>query len=247
MQTHCDIEGRGRDEDCSSPPAQIRTCGFPASGSCLRSNVIGIRGMGYPCSSDPWARRSGDMLVPALCPEHAVAAHPPLDRPPSLHHLRRRCHSALFEASSVLCSRPTPHPRACSSFGCCLHEPVRCACPDTSEVSQVPYKGRLHVHGVSDCARLLIRKPFARRGCCFPANRTASAPRNSTRFAAQYPAHGLPCERFKLSLTASPCITRGRGGWLGLTPWKTCTSYPLPAFLAHTANGMVRPRSPSPR
>ena len=24
-------------------------------------------------------------------------------------------------------------------------------------------------------------------------------------------------------------ITRGRGGWLGLTPWGTFTSYPLPA------------------
>ena len=33
------------------------------------------------------------------------------------------------------------------------------------------------------------------------------------------------------------CITRGRGGWLGLTPWKTCTSYPLPAFLAHSESG----------
>src|SRR5262245_48105779 len=99
--------GRGRDEDCSSPPAQIRTCGFPASGSCLGSNVIGLRGMGYPCSSDPWARRFGDMLVPALCPEHAIAAHPPLDRPPSPHHLRPRCHPALFEASHVLCRPPT--------------------------------------------------------------------------------------------------------------------------------------------
>ena len=86
-------QGRGRDEDCSSPPAQIRTSGFPASGSCLRSNAIGLRGMGYPYSSDPWARR--------------------------------RCHSALFEASSVLRSRPTSHPRACPSFGCCLHGPVR--------------------------------------------------------------------------------------------------------------------------
>ena len=28
--------GRGRDTDCSVPPAQIRTGGFPASGSCLR-------------------------------------------------------------------------------------------------------------------------------------------------------------------------------------------------------------------
>ena len=67
----CAADGRGRDEDCSSPPAQIRTCGFPASGSCLRSNVIGLRGIGYPYSSDPWARCFSDMPVPALSPEHA--------------------------------------------------------------------------------------------------------------------------------------------------------------------------------
>ena len=84
--------------------------------------------------------------------------------------------------------------------------------------SQVPTKGRLHVHGVFDCARLLVRKPFARGGCCFPANCTASAPRNSTRFAAQYPARGIPCERFELALAGSPRITRGRRGWLGPTP-----------------------------
>src|SRR5262249_321790 len=80
---------------------------------------------------------------------------------------------------------------------------------------------------VSDCARLLVRKPFTRGGCCLLFNGTRSAPRNSTRFAPAYPARGLPCEPFKLSLTASPCIARGRGGWLGLTPWKTHTSYPL--------------------
>src|SRR5262249_27491162 len=56
-----------------------------------------------------------------------VATRPPLDRPPSLHRLRRRCHSALFEASQVPCGRPTSHPRACPSFGSCLHGPVRSA------------------------------------------------------------------------------------------------------------------------
>src|SRR5262249_45637374 len=137
----------------------------------------------------------------------------------------------------------TSHPRSCSSFGCCLHEPVRRASPDADEISQFPYKGRLHVHGVSDSARLLIRKPFARGGCCLLFSSTRSAPRNSTRFAARYPAHGLPCERFKMSLTASPCITRGRGGWLGLTPWKTLTSYPLPTKLAHTAVGQLETRN----
>src|SRR5262245_46394682 len=54
-------EGRGRDGCCQPPPAQIPACGFPAPGSCLRSNVIGIRGIGYPCSSDPWAHCFSDM------------------------------------------------------------------------------------------------------------------------------------------------------------------------------------------
>src|SRR5215470_1409210 len=43
-------------------------------------------------------------------------------------------------ASSVQLPRPTPHPRACSSFGLCLHEPVRHTLPDADEVSQVPCK-----------------------------------------------------------------------------------------------------------
>ena len=47
--------------------------------------------------------------------------------------------------------------------------------------------------------------------------RTGSAPRNLTRFAAQYSARGLPCERFTAVLTdRTSCITRGRGGWLDL-------------------------------
>jgi hypothetical protein len=47
-----------------------------------------------------------------------------------------------------------------------------------------------------------------------------------------------------LILADSPCITRGRGGWLGLTSWKTCTSYSLPAFLAHSVQGQNLPSLP---
>src|ERR1700680_3016192 len=120
----------------------------------------------------------------------------------------------------------------------CLHEPVQHALPDTDEASQVPCKGLLHVLGVSDCARPCPRKPFDVSRCCLLFNGTRSAPRNLTRFAAQYPARGLPCERFTAALAdRTSCITRGRGGWLGLTPWKTRTSYPLPAFLAHSEVG----------
>src|ERR1700674_3548828 len=47
---------------------------------------------------------------------------------------------------------------------------------------------------------------------------TRSAPRNWTRFAAQYSARGRPCERFTAVLAdRTSCITRGRGGWLDLT------------------------------
>jgi hypothetical protein len=53
--------------------------------------------------------------------------------------------------------------------------------------------------------------------CCLLFLGTRSAPRNSTRFAAQYLAHGLPCERFTAALASrTSCITRGRGGWLDL-------------------------------
>jgi hypothetical protein len=35
------------------------------------------------------------------------------------------------------------------------------------EISQVPYKRRLHVHGVSDCARFLLCKPLRRKDVAF--------------------------------------------------------------------------------
>src|ERR1035441_6077351 len=68
------------------------------------------------------------------------------------------------------------------------------------ETSQVPRKERLHVHKVSDCARFFSCEPFAMRRCCLLFKRTRSAPRNWTRFAAQYLARGLPCERFTSAL-----------------------------------------------
>ncbi len=161
-----------------------------------------------------------------------VAACPSFDRPPSLPRLRHRCHSALFEVSSVLCSRPTPHAFrpgfAPSSFpdwpgtagrGCGRHE-----------ASQVPHKGRLHVHGVSDCARSIPHSPTNAWDDVAFSSAERDRHLGKASFAAQYPAHGLPCERFAAGLaTRTSRITRGRSGWLGLTPQWTFTSYPLPA------------------
>src|SRR5258705_9636619 len=46
--------------------------------------------------------------------------------------------------------------------------------------------------------------------CCLLFNGTRSAPRNWTRFAAQYLARGLPCERFTSPL-AGRCASLGVG------------------------------------
>jgi hypothetical protein len=64
---------RGRDGSYLPPPAQIPACGFSAPGSCRRSDATGIRGLGGPSSSGPWAQAVGDMPGPALCPGHALA------------------------------------------------------------------------------------------------------------------------------------------------------------------------------
>ena len=80
------------------PPAQIPACGFSAPGSCRRSDAIGLRGLGGPCSSDPWARASGTCLF-RRCVRGMRCTCPSFDRPPSLHPLRHppvsRCCSRL--------------------------------------------------------------------------------------------------------------------------------------------------------
>ena len=74
--------------------------------------------------------------------------------------------------------------------------------------------------------------------------RTGSAPRNSTRFAARYPACGLPCERFAAGLaTRASRITRGRGGWLGLTPWKDLHLLSFASFPGALEVGSFRPNA----
>src|SRR3954466_11537552 len=62
----------GRGAGYPAPPPQIPACGFPAPGSCRRSNATEVRGLNGPGSSGPQARRFGDMPCPALGPEHAL-------------------------------------------------------------------------------------------------------------------------------------------------------------------------------
>src|SRR3954467_7331208 len=78
------IRGRGRSGSYLPPPAQIPACGFSAPGSCRRSDATGIRGLGGPSSSGPWAQAVGNMPVPALGPGPALAFTLPSTLPSTL-------------------------------------------------------------------------------------------------------------------------------------------------------------------
>jgi hypothetical protein len=71
----------GRDVHYWAPPAQIRTCGFPAYGShlgCLTANGL------------PYAVQRLGHTIPCLRPECVLLIRVPLGPGPSLHRLRRR-------------------------------------------------------------------------------------------------------------------------------------------------------------
>src|SRR6202049_554178 len=128
-----------------------------------------------PNGCSPWVRPFPPRLPPGVASPCSVASQV-LWPPPLLIHVHAR--------------------RA----ACRLPEPARHTSPGMDETSQVPRKELLHVHKVSDCARFFSCELFAMRRCCLLFTRTRSAPRNSTRFAAQYLARGLPCERFTSAL-----------------------------------------------
>ena len=147
--------GRGRDGDCL-PPAQIPACAANAPGSTSGRTSGGSRrcrrsvrahppfrstqrsgsesGLWRPDGCSPWLRP----FPPRLPPEAALLCS---------------------VASSVLWPHPTSHPRACSACGLWPSRADPNQGPGIDEISQVPYKGRPRVHGVSDCARSLPCKP----------------------------------------------------------------------------------------
>src|SRR5262245_28407687 len=104
-------------------------------------------------------------------------------------------------------------------------------CPDTDEISQVPTKGRHHVHMGSTTARGSSSASHCAGRMLLSRQRNGVSTSKFDPFRSSIPSPWSPCERSKLALAGSPCITRGRGGWLGLTQWKTFTSYPLASLL----------------
>ena len=80
----------------------------PAPGSCRRSNVIDVQGLGSPFRFDPRIGASCDTPKPALCPGRASASTSSSDWVPSLRPLRHRSSRLCSRVSAVLWTHPTP-------------------------------------------------------------------------------------------------------------------------------------------
>jgi len=114
--------------------------------------VIGLRGMGYPCSSDPRACCFGDMLfrrcvrgMRCNLPSPRPAAVPPPSPPPM---------SLGIVRGFIGTMQPSDSSSACVPIVRLLPSWAGPECwPDTDEISQVPTKGRHHVHMGSSTAR----------------------------------------------------------------------------------------------
>src|SRR3954452_3612793 len=114
-----DLSGRGA--GYPAPPPQIPACGLPAPGSCRRSNVIDVQGLGGPFRFDPRIGASCDTPKPALCPGRASASTSSSDWVPSFPLPLPPCLSPFL---------PPPPPLSscfCSSFSqlLCPHPPPR--------------------------------------------------------------------------------------------------------------------------
>src|SRR5450631_4537293 len=108
-------EGRGRDEDFSSPPAQIPACAANAPGSSLGSNVGGAHGLKPHALRRTVANRIDVATRLRSEPRPPVGCSPrvrpfPPGPPPEVAFL-------CSVASSVLRPHPTSHPRTCSACG----------------------------------------------------------------------------------------------------------------------------------
>jgi hypothetical protein len=111
--------GRGRDGDCSPPPAQIPACGFPAPGSCRRSSVTGVRSVvahAVPIRRQATAVtccvRHGVRSKRGRLPSLRLSPFPPRSPPPFITGLFERFRGTMGS------SDPSPVPRQLRLLDC---------------------------------------------------------------------------------------------------------------------------------
>jgi hypothetical protein len=173
--THCLCRCgcRGREPGYPGPPAKIPASGFPAPGSCRRSNATEVRGLGGPFTFSPQARSFSDTPYPAQSPGHAsLLAFPSTGRLPSTISAAD-LRSALFEASQVLFSRPTPHLFLDGFvFSTSRRDPAPPEQCGRGEVSQVPTTFPSYVMGSQTTAERL-HLAWRCTTCCLRRSQTS--------------------------------------------------------------------------
>src|SRR5215467_15957452 len=222
-------EGRGRDEDCSPPPAQIPACAANAPGSSLGSNVgrhaVKPRALRRTAANriDVATRLSvrttaACRLFPsgeALPSTISAGSLPSFVRslPRYYDLIRLLTHVHARRAAFAFPSRPGTSPGA-------------------SETSQVPRKKLLHVHKVYDCAR--FSHPSQSRWEMLPSRqRNAIGTSELDPFRSSILGPWSPLGTLHVGPRGTPRITRGWDGWLDLShgglsppilcqlPWRT--------------------------
>ncbi len=153
--------GRGREAGYPAPPAQIPACATNAPGSCRRSDVIGLRGQvarTFPIRGHAAAMTCQFRLcVRDMRSERTLPSTDRLPSTVSATNATRLCSRLPRYYAVVRLLMPSGRAslNRASPTG---PEPLR-GC-GRHEASQVPHKGRLHVHGVYDCARSVPCSPF---------------------------------------------------------------------------------------
>src|SRR5260221_9676217 len=116
-------DGRGRDEDFSSPPAQIPASAANAPGSSLGSNVGGAHGLKPHALRRTAANRIDGAARLSVRTTAACRLFPSGEALPSTTSAGSCL--PLFGPFLGIRPHPTSHPRTCPACGFCLPEPAR--------------------------------------------------------------------------------------------------------------------------
>jgi len=101
---------------------------------------------------------------------------------------------------------------------------------DVAGVSRLPCERFPTVRVVYDSVGATSNSPLTfDTAVAFPLSGQGRPPQKDV-FGVQTTARLCLCERFATAITRAPRITRGRSGWLSLTPCGSFIRYPPPAY-----------------
>ncbi len=194
------IKCRGRDGPFGPPPAQIRTGGITAYGSCLGSWPSGPRHEAR-FARPPGRSTRGSGSESGTRASGGRSPWPVAFPPPPPPTLLRRCSAT----SQVLRNRPTPHGRACRTLGHCPSPTGPPAlCRGASVGSPGSRAWSIHACSGSQTPRgRCATGTSAAHRVAFPLTIRGRRP-GAGDFGAQWLACVFPCQRLRRAVAGTP-------------------------------------------